>query len=613
MVYMPTVNSHVNHKYGTQRAYDNLAGKDSNTIYFTTDSRKIYVGDVEYTKDLIDIQWQSGYINKNGSEGSDVNRIRTGYIPCDENIQITYKAETNHNNISALTAYDANKNVIATNVNIGACNTEYTFTTPTGTRLVRLSSTLNCETSVNFSAPIIVANVAQNVADIAYMKKLHIAYVANDGSDNNNGDQWHPFATVNHALQSKADCIVIKKSGVYEQTIDLSNAFNKKVTIVNGVPTGRVIFRPSNSLLTDNETLVSGYTHVYSATVSATFATQNKWIFQDGVADESTLISDSERLPLERGYTYRCEDTKIEKCTAQTTSEAVEEIESDDIYKWFYDSSNSTLYFSRPQTVTSGHPIRGSFGTTLFSGATDASRSITLNIIGIETKYMIFNITDTSDSHIIDCKSTNVYGDGAFVYNRCVGAKFERCEAARCFSGANGDGFNAHSNNTGEIYSKQTTVSLIDCWSHDNNDDGYSDHERSETTIIGGLYEYNGKGGVTPSYGSHCNCYHVHSRHNYNGFLYVGSAAVAEGGKYGQLYCNSCVAEYNTAGGTKMGFRISDAGNSAVLVNCKSIGNIYGYYADTKTHGMKLIDCGGKDNQHDKFGNITIENTTIIS
>lgn len=579
---------------------------------------------------ITDIQWESGYIGNNGlaSPDDDLSRKRTCFIPCRENIKITYKAETNHPNVSALTAYDIDKHVLAVNVNVGANNTEYEFTTPTGTRHIRLSTKISYQTSLDFSDPLVFYNIGKNFSDIKQLETqtlsntssindiqrqlnndLKTAFVSNDGSDDNIGNSLHPFATVNKALRSKAEQIIIA-AGIYEQQIDLSNAAVANVNLLNGSSTERIIFRPADSLLTTEESLVQGYTRVHSANVSAEFASANKWIFQDGIADETTLIAENERLPVQRGYTYRCEDTKIQKCSSLTIEDAKNEIENSDTYKWFFDSSSNTLYFSRPQTVTSEHPLRASFGQKLFL---NASKNISLNITGIETKYMMFNISDTSNSIITDCKASNVFGEGAFIYSRCIGAKFNRCEAARCFYGSNGDGFNAHSNNLGDKHSKQTTVTIFECWSHDNNDDGYSDHERSETTIIGGLYEYNGKAGITPSYGSHCNCYDVYSRHNNNGFFYIGEATEAEGGKYGQLYCNGCVAENNTAGGeTQSGFIISNAGNSAVLVNCKSIGNKYGYYANLATNGMVLIDCGSKDNTFHKFGKITNKNTTIV-
>lgn len=46
---MPTSNQNVIYKYGTQSAYDALTQKDDNTIYFITDTHRIYVGSSEYS------------------------------------------------------------------------------------------------------------------------------------------------------------------------------------------------------------------------------------------------------------------------------------------------------------------------------------------------------------------------------------------------------------------------------------------------------------------------------------------------------------------------------------------------------------------------------------
>lgn len=439
------------------------------------------------------------------------------------------------------------------------------------------------------------------------------AYVSVDGSDTEGtGANGSPFATVSKALKAGCTDIVVE-GGVYKQriTIDANdrNHDGKRVSISPADPDGRVIFVDPDATIATSETLVDGYAKVYSSATDKTFADNNVWIFQDGVPDVNTLIADAERHPLERGQEYRCEDTKIERCTATALADALAEIEAADTYKWYIESG--TIYFSRPQAITADNPLCGSFGAKLFDGF--ASRARTIELVGIESKYMMFNVGGMSRATLKDCKAVNVYGAGAFTYDQSASIEFIRCEAARCFYGGLGDGFNGHATNTGDPFAKQTTALFVDCWSHDNNDDGYSDHERSETTIIGGLYEYNGKAGVTPAGGSHCTCYNVISRNNYCGFLYTNGAAAEEGGKGGQMMCIGCVAENNTRGGTNTGFRVTTAGNAAILIGCKSIGHDVGYASGTDTQ-MRLVDCGSLNDTTVKSGSgIVVENTTLVS
>lgn len=436
-------------------------------------------------------------------------------------------------------------------------------------------------------------------------------YVSVDGSSENDGSIDRPFATVNQALLAGASDIYIYP-GVYEQTINLEHAHHCELNISSLEPDGRVIFRDPSATITTTESKVDGYTRVYSVVTERRFGSNNIWLFQEGVSDESTLIDDHDRHPLQRGYKYRCEDTKISRCNSSSVGEALEEIESSDSYKWYLDDATSVLYFSRPRSVSESYPICGSSAKTLF---VNLRRDMSLKVSGIESKYMAFDVSKTTNSVIKDCKATNVCKSGAFMYDQALGCEFIRCEAARCFSGSNGDGFNAHSANTGDAYAKQTTVTMIDCWSHDNNDDGYSDHERSETTIIGGLFEFNGKAGVTPSYGSQCNCYNVVSRYNFAGFYYTGITDEAEGGMYGQMYCHNCIAENNNRGGVKAGFRVDGSYNSMKLVDCRAIGNGSGYVIANDLCHAHLVDCKAADNDKVLDGSLQafiVKNTSLV-
>lgn len=47
---MPSVNEMINFKYGLQANYDLIEEKDLNTVYFTTDTQRMFVGETEYTR-----------------------------------------------------------------------------------------------------------------------------------------------------------------------------------------------------------------------------------------------------------------------------------------------------------------------------------------------------------------------------------------------------------------------------------------------------------------------------------------------------------------------------------------------------------------------------------
>ena len=438
-----------------------------------------------------------------------------------------------------------------------------------------------------------------------------ICYISPDGSDDvGDGTSENPFVTVNKALSSNASKVMVKQ-GIYTQTIDFANAKHGSVSIVPYDTTGRVVFVHPDAFITSSEQAVRGYYNVYSCNYNKSIHEEIR-LYQDGVPDADTLISDAERNPYERGQAYRCLDTKIVPCSSNNLNDALTEIENSKTYKYYHDTSNGVLYFSRPKTVTMNQPIMQSYPAGYIFA--NQSRALEVSIYGIECKYMRFNAAGAI-FHVEDCKVANVYGAGGFIYDCGLSTEFVRCEASGTYyANGGGDGFNGHSYSEGDTFSKQTTCRLVDCWSHDNMDDGYSDHERSETEIYGGLFEYNGKGGVTPSFGSHCACYNVVSRKNYSGFLYCGEATQEEGGKYGQMLCVMCLAEDNIDPSLGYGFGVSQNGNRAKLINCKSIGNKIGYYCGSDTI-LELIDCGASDNTtvKDIRGTLYIKNTELVT
>ncbi len=438
-------------------------------------------------------------------------------------------------------------------------------------------------------------------------KVIRFAYISPNGDDTNDGlSISSPFATINHALELGRNRILLI-GGKYEQIIDLSKATGRHIQIESVTRDSRPVFVDPDCVLVESATLENG---IYHATIDVSITSGNAWIYQDNVSDLTTTILDNERMPLQRGKSERCEDTKIEKCSSDNLSDALDEIAnaSTNIYKWYLDGT--TLYFSAPSAPSAQNPICYSPGNGLFS---NGDRSISLTINGIKCKYISLNVENLCDVSLADCQASNIFGWGAIGYSNTLNAKFLRCEASRCYNNGNGDGFNADVTNSGEAFAKHYSATLIDCWSHDNCDDGYSNHRHAESTIIGGLFEYNGKSGITPSYGEHCSCYNVYSRHNYSGFMCAGETEYAEGGKYTQLICHSCIAELNDRGGYYAGFVVKDNGNRMILIDCKSIGNTNAYYIG-QTANAKLIDCTATGQQTLLDGypeNATVETTAV--
>lgn len=434
-----------------------------------------------------------------------------------------------------------------------------------------------------------------------------IMYVASNGSDTNDGSAENPLATVNKAIGMGANTILIS-GGIYEQKIDCSKIQTLRLFAKD--KTAKPVFVDPDRLEITDATLSDG---VYIADADFPILEVTPKIFQDGFADVTTLISASERMPQQRGKQYRCDDTAIKKCASATVSDAITEIANSSDYLFFYDSTNNKLYFKSPSNNFSDYPIICSSNSVLFA---NVSRKNTIIVNGVDCKYMRFDISESVNSIIANCKCSCAYASalGQFVFNNALNPRFINCEACLSHGAENGDGFNAHAAYDGETDAHESGTILDNCWAHDNMDDGYSEHHRAECTFIGGLYEYNGKGGITPSYGSQVSCYNVVSRHNYNGFIVVADGT-SDHRSGGALLCVNCVAENNnTPGQDSAGFKVLNANNTVTLINCYSINNAYGYYCSTDNN-MRLINCYASGNTTDKYaaGTITISNATLVT
>lgn len=355
----------------------------------------------------------------------------------------------------------------------------------------------------------------------------------------------------------------------------------------------------------DSGTLVAGTTNVYQTPLSSFSDAAYYQLFQHEVFDESTLIPDNERHPLQRGKTYRCDSTKITRVTS------LDAVKTSEGYTFFYDTDAQMLYVKiKEGTTLATNPVYIPGG----SGISGNDGSVAFEMVNIECWYGSISLRLCHGGRAIDCAAKYAFGGGAWSWEAAIGVELIRCEAARAFSGSStGDGFNAHSTTSDPALAKHTVATMINCWSHDNNDDGYSDHERCETTIIGGLFEYNVKAGLTPAFGCHDTIYNAYCRKQVNnGIALVGSATEAEGGRGSQIFVIGCICENNANNYYVSGDKSGKDENFGKFVNCISLnGSKYGYLCGTNAR-IELNNCTDSGSPTAKSGNIVVNNAALV-
>lgn len=355
----------------------------------------------------------------------------------------------------------------------------------------------------------------------------------------------------------------------------------------------------------DSGTLVAGTTNVYQTPLSS-FSTATQFqLFQHEVFDESTLIPNNERHPLQRGKTYRCDSTKITRVTS------LEAVKTSEGYTFYYDTDAQMLYVKiKEGTTLAANPVYIPGGT----GISGNDGSVAFEMVNIEVWYGSVSLRLCHGGRAIDCAAKYAFGGGAWSWSEAIGVELIRCEAARGFSGSStGDGFNAHGEMTDLALAKHTVATMIDCWSHDNNDDGYSDHERCETTIIGGLFEYNVKAGLTPAFGCQDTIYNAYCRRQPgSGIALVGSATAEEGGKGSQIFVIGCICENNKNNFYVSGEKSGIDENFGKFVNCISLNGIqYGYSCGANAR-IELNNCTDSGSPTAKSGNIEVNNAALV-
>lgn len=424
-----------------------------------------------------------------------------------------------------------------------------------------------------------------------------------------NGDDTNPGTTEGAALATFA--AAFSKTGV-DTTIILIGDTTERLNIktksnqrsVRLIGKRGLVNRIICGTKIDSGTLVAGTTNVYQTPLSSFSTVARFQLFQHEVFDESTLIPDNERHPLQRGKTYRCDSTKI------TRVGSLDAVKTSEGYTFFYDTGAQMLYVKiKEGTTLAANPVYIPGGSGIFGN----DGSVAFEMVNIECWYGSILLRSCHGGRAIDCAAKYALDDGAWSWDAAIGVELIRCEAARALSSSTtGNGFNANSTTTDPALAKHTVATMIDCWGHDNNENGYSDHERCETTIIGGLFEYNVRGGITTAYGGHDTIYNAYCRkHVDNGIALVKSAKAEEGGRGSQIFAIGCICENNKVNYYVSGDKSGTDENFGKFVNCVSLNAHYGYFCGTNAR-IELNNCTDSGSSTAKSGNVIVNNAALV-
>ena len=394
------------------------------------------------------------------------------------------------------------------------------------------------------------------------------------GSDSNTGEASQPLKTINAALSKFSKNAVIFIEGDCYERCDLST--NSNLQSVKLVGKSGSLNRIIMGTKIDSASVVQS--EVYSYTINSFPKDSTSYcIWQHEIPQYP--ISNSEKHPLQRGKRNRLDSTKLIRV------DSLETVKNNSEPCFYYDTSSKVLYFRIAKGSSLAlNPI---YLPTTISAIGGNSGNIQLEVTNIESWYSHFDLYNCDNSIITEC-SAKFSLDGGFRWGDCNGIKFIRCEACGVhdFDNNYGDGFSVGTSKSDPTTNKCTTFIMTDCWSHDNHDDGYSDHLNNEGTIDGGLFEYN-DGGITTSYGSKDIIRNVYARNNTDGgiFIYGSSPEGTE------ALVQNCICENNSPNNF-----VVENGQSrttkGTFINCISLNaSSIGYAMKGTNVSMTLIDC----------------------
>ena len=486
---------------------------------------------------------------------------------------IVYANQITENSIRAIVVVDGNDNIVASMIEKDFAlsgNNSYKAVLPLPDTASNVYLSISTKATKKDVYIVTVGNSSHSDDDIS-----HEFWVdGTNGDDNNDGSKDFPFATfakLRYVTSGIKDVVIHIASGVYDETLYLD--LLKGDVKVYGDRTGAGTIITGAGYIT-GWSPVSGHAGVYQCAFSGTIPTHGNYNQGRGIIYEdvpSLPILDAERHPAQKGLSYRLPFTMIQQCTATTLEDALAEL--DVATGWYLDSG--VLYMrnsdgTNPMSRNYAYQDKGTLSMT------DAINRLEMSDISFRfTKPVAFKskFTERYNCSVFGCS-----GDGFVDSSDCLRSYYDECAAC------GNDGANGHYNIVESWQSQSLRISGEMCeyyypWCHDNYDDGLSHHEASHVRVVGGLFEYNGDGGIRIS--NTGNCEVITSMFRKNG-------------------------QDNDSGASRgSGFDLVNAplsgdsrqGSTAVLYGCTSESNRYGYAVWNEIDKLVLVNCLSSDSE----------------
>ncbi len=364
----------------------------------------------------------------------------------------------------------------------------------------------------------------------------NVAYIGPSGDDANAGTRAAPLATSAAALLKIGNEgeIILLEGDYTGLKFNLASA---KTVTIRGEPDKliRVYLGETHSSGFTNVAGAVGVDpdNVYKKTISTVIPIASDrsnggdigvWVFEQGTTEGPITVPH----PLQKGRTTRLDHTRL------TVASSLANLKAGADGRYWY--AANVLYIKatdHANLATSPKTYQIPSQTANQSFVYGATSATNIKVQGIQVYYGFdnFSVSGCSRYEIIRCLAFGAGREGIIADEIDYGEETQNELAANGNDGSS----------VGNVTSNRLSfLHTIDCWSHDNGDEGNSPHDHMFGTFTGGLFENNGSSGIGP-FNANITCYYTHTRNNtFNGGIYPSGSD--------KVSCYGCISEGDAAG-----------------------------------------------------------------